>query len=401
MHGAGTAGHRNFTDQAQSLASAGVYVLVPAKRMDTYTLRHRDYPQMADDYMHSLEELRQWPGVDPDRVGIYGESEGAYIAAVAAADYEEVAFTVLVSAPVVPPREQAAYASDAYLRAVGAPAALLRAIPRAIGVSIPGGGFEYADFDVQPYQERLEVPILMVYGTEDLSMPVVQGASQVVEDVATNGNNQVTVRYYDGANHGIRSNGDLVEGFTRDMARWTLGLPQTARAEPQVAGAQPEQRYVAAPVAGPRWYADGDWLLYTLLGSFGLVLAGPAIWAVGKAVRRPTEPTMPPPLARYSAAVGLGAVAALVIFAAYLVQVAQYALNYLTNDVVVVGGYVLVLGVGVLAAWVLYSSLEAAGTALGSTEWSSLGRVIWSVTHLGAVCLLLIAAYWGVFPSFI
>ena len=113
MHGAGTAGHRNFTDQAQSLASAGVYVLVPAKRMDTYTLRHRDYPQMADDYMHSLEELRQWPGVDPDRVGIYGESEGAYIAAVAAADYEQVAFTVLVSATVVPPRQEDASASYA------------------------------------------------------------------------------------------------------------------------------------------------------------------------------------------------------------------------------------------------------------------------------------------------
>ena len=110
---------------------------------------------------------------------------------------------------------------------------------------------------------------------------------------------------------------------------------------------------------------------------------------------------MPAPLARYTAATALVAVAALVVFTAYLAQVAQYALNYLRNDVVVVGGYVLVLAVGVLAAWVLHASIGAAIRFQESIRWTRLGRVIWSATHLGALGLLLIAAYWGVFPSFI
>src|SRR5699024_3218955 len=55
MHGAGTGRATSFSDQAQDLASAGVYVIVPSKRTDTYSVRHRDYVQMAQDYMASLE----------------------------------------------------------------------------------------------------------------------------------------------------------------------------------------------------------------------------------------------------------------------------------------------------------------------------------------------------------
>ncbi|MGC0251637.1 alpha/beta hydrolase family protein [Pseudactinotalea sp. Z1748] len=401
MHGAGTGRATSFADQARELASAGLYVLVPAKRMDTYTVRNRNYVQMAADYMVSFDVLADWPGVDSGRTGIYGESEGAYIATVAGAAYDQVDFVVLVSAPVVQPRQQAAFAADVYLRNTGAPGALLRAIPRAVGMNIPGGGFEYADFDASPYQQRLDVPVLMVYGTDDASMPVVQGAVVMRDDLAVAGNDEFTVRYYDGANHGIRSNGDLAPGFTRDLARWTQGLPQTASAVPQVAGAEPEQRYAAAPVASPRWYADGDWVMYTLLGSLGLLVLGPALWAGARIAQRAREPIMPASLARYAAATALAALAALVMFVAYLTQVAQYALNYLRNDLVVVGGYFLVLGTGVLAAGVLYASLERTHRARAVGVWRGPGRLVWWLVHLGAVSLLIIAAYWGVFPSFV
>src|SRR5699024_4881009 len=102
-----------------------------------------------------------------------------------------------------------ALATDTYLRNLGAPEQLLRAVPRLLGSEIPGGGFVYADFDPSPYQQRMDQPVLMVYGTEDVSMPVVQGPLRVIEDLAQAGNNQYTVRYFDGANHGIRIDGDL------------------------------------------------------------------------------------------------------------------------------------------------------------------------------------------------
>lgn len=110
---------------------------------------------------------------------------------------------------------------------------------------------------------------------------------------------------------------------------------------------------------------------------------------------------MPASLARYAAATALAALAALVVFVAYLTQVAQYALNYLRNDLVVVGGYFFVLGTGVLAAGVLYASLERTHRARAVGAWRGPGRVVWWLVHLGAVSLLIIAAYWGVFPSFV
>ncbi len=401
MHGAGTGRATSFTDQVTDLASAGVYSLVPAKNMDTYTTRDRDYVQMAADYVASVDHLRADPRVDPDRVGVYGESEGAYVAAVAAADYPQVAFTVAVSAPVVPAREQFAFAADSYLRHTGAPEPLLRAIPRAVGAGIPGGGFDYVDFDSSPYQQRITTPMLMVYGTDDIAMPVLQGASQMTQDFAVAGNDQLTIRYYADANHGIRNGGELVAGFTDDLARWTLGLPETGDAQPKVGGQEPEQTYMAAPVATPHWFASGDWMVYTLIGSIGVMIIGPVVWSGARLFQRRSLRVMPESLARFAAATALGALAALVFFVAYIAQVANYALNYQRNDVVVTGGYVVVLAVGVLAAGALFTSVERAWRSRGSGQWRRSGRLLWWTTHLGALSLLIIAAYWGVFPSFV
>ncbi|CAM3697641.1 S9 family peptidase [Occultella aeris] len=401
MHGAGTATNLNFADQAQALASAGVYAMVPEKRMDTYTTTDRDYVQMAQDYLVSWRILTEWPGVDPAAVGLYGESEGAWIAPVAAAQEPDVAFVVFVSAPVVPPREQFAFAADSYLRSVGVPAALLRAIPRGLGANMPGGGFEYADFDASPYQQQMEQPVLLMYGTADSSMPTVQGPLQLIDDIAQTGNTQYTLRYFEGANHGIRIDDALAPGFNDALARWTLGLPDTATAEPRIAGAQPVQLFRAAPVSHPRWYADGDMLVWSIVGAFALLLIGPVAWVGSRLVRRPSR-RLPPPLARYSAATALAATAVLVVFAAYIVQVANLALNYRTDDLAVQGGWVLLQAVGIFAVAVGVRSVSAginARRTLGAEATGAVGRITWWGVHLGATVVLLIAAYWGVFPS--
>ncbi|WP_235019958.1 alpha/beta hydrolase family protein [Ruania rhizosphaerae] len=405
MHGAGTGSHTNFTEQADAMASAGVYVLVPAKRLDTYTTASRNYPAMAQDYLVSWRFLRDRDGVDPSRVGVYGESEGAWIAPVAAVIEPHVAFVALVSAPVVPPREQIAFAADQYLRNVGVPDALLRAIPRGIGAQPPGGGFEYADFDAVPWLRQLHQPVLMVYGTADASMPIVQGPLVLEDAIAEVGNEALTVRYFDGANHGLRVDGELVDGFLDVLARWVLGLPETAEAAPHVAGAQPEQQFRAAPVDHPRWYANGDMLVWTLFASGVLLAVGPLVWFGGRVVtvlRRREPRRLPPPLARYTAATGMSAVAVIVVFVAYVAYVADLALNYRTDDVVVNGGWVALHALGILAVAVGVRSVDAAVNAwrtLGGGKLALGHATIWWTTHVGATSLLLISAYWGVFPT--
>lgn len=414
VHGAGTGMAADaFTLAATALASAGITTLVPDKRLDNYSTRHRDYEAMALDYAYSVSYLREVPGVDPASVGLYAESEGAWVSPVMMVDDPRLAFQILVSAPVVPPRQQAAYAVDNYLRNTDVPAGVFRAIPRAVGMRLPGGGFEYADFDVRPWLREQTAPILAVYGTDDASMPLEQGARELLADA-----DDVTVRFYDGANHGI--NVETPDGlvlhpdFAADVAGWVLGLPATASAPPQVAGAQPEQLYLAAPVPQPQWYGDGDWLVGVVVTAGGLLVGGPLL--VGGAVltgrlarRRSGRPgvRLAPGLRAPLAGLAVGAAATTIGLVVYLAAVARLALEYEKDALVVQGGWIGVRLLGivtVVAAALLLNRVRdlrgrvahAEGTELPSRAAAVVSTGFW-LTVLGVTVLLVTLAYWGAY----
>jgi len=409
MHGAGTATHENFEEITTALASAGVVTMVPDKRTDTYSTRSRNYVGMAEDYLDSVEVLRGWPGVDPDMVGVYGESEGAMSAPIAAAADPDVAFVVLVSAPVLPIREQGAFAADSYLREVGVPTRLLRTIPRLVGGTFPGGGFEYFDFDVSPYQQRMTQPVLMVYGTGDASMPIVQGAQIVMQDLEKAGNEDFTLRYYEGANHGIKVDGTLVPAFLDDLARWTLGLPETAAAQPRIAGDEPVQAFRADDVDRPRWYATGDMIVIVFVVGLGLLALGGLLAVAGQAPRlagrRPSATVAP--LGRYTAGLAMATLATWVLYVSYVMGVANLALNYQHDAFLVQGGWLAVQLVGILAAVMVVLTAAAAlrsGRARavrtqGAGRTGVLGWACVACVVAGSLVLLVSAAYWGVYPA--
>ena len=67
---------------SEALARSGVVVM----DMTTPTLMHRDLsPVDGDAVVRAFERLSQWPGVAPDRVGIFGISAGDALACLAAA----------------------------------------------------------------------------------------------------------------------------------------------------------------------------------------------------------------------------------------------------------------------------------------------------------------------------
>lgn len=423
VHGAGTGRAADaFTLAATALASAGITTLVPDKRLDNYSTRHRDYEAMALDYAHSVSYLRAVPGVDPDDVGLYAESEGAWVSPVMMVDDPRLAFQILVSAPVVPPRQQAAYAVDNYLRNTDVPAGVFRAIPRAVGMKLPGGGFEYADFDVRPWLEQQEDPILAVYGTNDASMPLEQATRELLDT-----SDQVTARFYDHANHGI--NVETPEGlvlhpdFATDLADWVLGLPATASAPPRLAGAQPKQLYLAAPVPQPHWYGDGDWVVGVVVAAGGLLVVGPllvggAVLAGRLAGRRSGRPGahLAPGLRTPLVGLGVGAAATTAALIVYLAAVARLALDYEKDALVVQGGWIGVrlLGIAtvVAAALLLNRVRDLRGRVAGTAGTDTSPRVaapanarpataavttgFW-LTVLGATALLVTLAYWGAY----
>ncbi|TGO04379.1 alpha/beta hydrolase family protein [Serinibacter arcticus] len=439
LHGAGTGSAAAFTEHAEALASAGVVALSPSKRLDTYSTLERDYVAMAADYARTLALALQLPEVDPARVGLYAESEGAWIAPILAADNPDVAFVALISAPVVTPRQQGAFAVDAYLRAVGVPQTFLRAIPRATGAHWPAGVLSYADFDVLPYLERTDQPIFMAYGTADLSMPTVQGP-QIVRGAIPGGGERLMLRYYAGANHGIRigdATAPVVPAFLDGLATWMLDPAAAEAAGPAVAGATPEQIHLASAVPQPRWYADGEMMLRVPMISAGVLVGGllallggsVALAATERRRRRGAVATAgadaardddggvvassvdpddadldtsvvghAPRLVRRLVAFAVGTLAVVLVLASYIVVVAQLALSYSTNGVVVWGGWVLVQALAVISVWL---GLRAVRRLVDERRGHGIPGFVrvaggWLIVA-GLLGLLVVSAYWGAF----
>ncbi|HZK06100.1 MAG TPA: acyl-CoA thioester hydrolase/BAAT C-terminal domain-containing protein [Actinomycetaceae bacterium] len=410
LHGAGTQDSLGFTLQAEALASAGIVSVVAEKRQDNYSVKSRDYIGSAADYHRGVDLARSLPQVDPDRVGIYAESEGAYIAPVLASEYEDVAFVVLVSAPVVPPRLQGTYAVHTYLTETHVPPDLFRLIPRALGAEFPFGWMaDYLDFDPQEYQQRITQPVLVVFGTGDHSMPQAQGTSQIRADIAVAGNDAFTARFYEGANHGIRigdGTGPLAPHFAEDLARWINGLPESATAGPEVAGAVANQPIWADPPDRPPALLSGNLLVVThaIPPVVLLVGAGTGVAAAVRAVRRRRRGLTVEGVHRLPVLLGASgvlAVATWYIWINYVGDIAELALSYQQDPDVTFGGYRTENQVALASAFTLgVAGFHWIHGARKGARLSTLGRVAAVSTAVGTAGLLVLASYWSGFPTF-
>lgn len=258
LHGAGTGrAGEVYGDIAPQLASAGIVTMVPDKRLDNYGLLHRDYVGMAHDYEKELDALRSMPGVDPGRTGVYAESEGTWISSVMTAERPDIAFSIIVSAPVYSGREQMTAAATTYFADTDVPDAVRADIPKLAMLDFSLARLDYADFDALPNYARLTQPALVVYGTLDPSMPIEQGALEIRDRALSGaGNGNVTLRYY-ATNHQLRTGSRMSEpglpldvNYTRDLAAWISGaVAGTTAGEwrtPMTAGAQPNQEFAVA-----------------------------------------------------------------------------------------------------------------------------------------------------------
>lgn len=78
-----------------------------------------DFTLLADDAIAAVRSLKQDPRIDPRRIGIWGLSQGGWIAPLAASRSRDIAFVVSVSAPVVTADVQMMFSSTNHLRANG------------------------------------------------------------------------------------------------------------------------------------------------------------------------------------------------------------------------------------------------------------------------------------------
>jgi pimeloyl-ACP methyl ester carboxylesterase len=156
--------------------------------------------EQASDVAAQLACLRQTPGVDPARLGLFGHSQGGWVVLEVAAVDASVAFVVTNSGPGVTMARQERFATEAHMNAGGAPPdvvadalaqqdALMELVRRGADfetVRAAAGGDgqgptdaaelelarRWLDHDPRSALEQLACPLLAVFGDADLFVPV-------------------------------------------------------------------------------------------------------------------------------------------------------------------------------------------------------------------------------------
>jgi dienelactone hydrolase len=381
VHGSGEHDRDDYRAEAEAFAKAGVATLIYGKRTEGYSLFERDYSVLADDALAAVQALRSRPGVDPGRVGVWGLSEGGWVAPLAASKSQDVSFVVTVGANGISPDRQQAWALENYLRRGGVTGSLVDMVASTNMRTLAGAGaFPEAGYDPVPVLERVKVPVLGLWGDLDRLTPPGEAMRIFRETLERTGNRQYTLKVFPAAQHGLRRTTDgfdkldgFAPGYLEFVGGWVTGLaagPVTPSSDPP-----PRQDRESAALAPLAWY-EAPWLQ---IGVWALALLA---FAVAAAARRKGTP-LPRP-ARWLATTGLlGTVGFLVYYVALVIGAAQ------SPGPVLFGRTLPWLALQAIAVGVVVAG------AFTAVSWWRKRNVRVGVLMAGAVLFVPWAVHWG------
>lgn len=156
--------------EAEAFARLGLVTLVYDKR--SAAQYQTDYQILADDAHAGFQTLRRQPRVDPERTGLWGRSEGAWIAPIVASRSPHVAYVVTVGAVGMAPARQTAWFWSNLLHHRGVSGSLLRSFPHTfMRFAVGAGLFPEANYDPIPALERVRQPMLLLWSSDDFVHP--------------------------------------------------------------------------------------------------------------------------------------------------------------------------------------------------------------------------------------
>ncbi|MEN3270173.1 MAG: uncharacterized protein V7646_7067, partial [Pseudonocardia sp.] len=204
-------------------------------------------------------ELRRSLEVDPAQVGVMGFSEGGWVAPLAAARSQEIAFLVVVGANGVSPLRQQSWADTIKIEYAGVRGSLVDAYARTSYRLISGMGlFPEPYYDPAPPLQRLTLPVLGIWGAQDRLTPPVES----VAAYRPRPGRQPALHAppVDGAEHSLRTTTDgfdkcntFAQGYVDLVGSWVTDVAAGRPAPTTVAGAGVQDRPTSAvpPLA---WY---------------------------------------------------------------------------------------------------------------------------------------------------
>jgi uncharacterized protein len=238
------AGHRPFLLRADTLTRAGFGVLRVDDRGTGGSggdLARAGYDTLTADVVAGLDYLGTRAELDPARTGLFGHSEGGYLAPLAA-QQREVAFVIGMAGPAVPGQQVLELQNRLLYETAGLPAAQVEqqvAFIRELGALMAAGDVDgarelsrarleesaavlpedrrpdpadleaanpvtpnfaaFATHDPAPALRTLDVPVLAFYGGKDLQVPAAQSGPALRELLA--GRPDVTIETFPELNH--------------------------------------------------------------------------------------------------------------------------------------------------------------------------------------------------------
>lgn len=318
VHGSGSPYPRErYRDQAEAFARAGIATLIYDKREVGYSKANRSYSVLADDALAAVRTLRDRPEIDPQRVGVWGLSEGGWVAPLAASRSSDIAFVVVLGANGGPPARQQAWNVENQLRARGIGSSLLRTVTvTQMRLAAGSGIFPEADHDPVPVLEKVRQPVLGLWGTRDTLTPPVSSARIFRDALERSGNTHYTLRLFEGADHGLHKTNDGVvrlpefaPGYLDQVTSWVNALADGPPKASTDVSTQQDERIPELPALG--WYESPG----VQLGLMLLFVVAFAVHLLVEAVLRLRGRRAPSPVrgpARWLAAAGLLATVGLV-----------------------------------------------------------------------------------------
>jgi pimeloyl-ACP methyl ester carboxylesterase len=257
IHGSGPGPRSQLAAMALFFAERGIAVLSYDKRgcgTSTGDWKRADFPELAADALAGIRLLQETAGIDPRRIGLYGISQGGWVAPLAASLSRDVAFVIAHSGPGVTPLEQDLFATGNQLaryglepRQVGIVLSAYRVLYDHVAGRLPAAALDatvaelrkdavlaqispplsselenleetyrkqaigdpgwYMHLDVShdplAVYRKVTCPVLAIFGEFDWMVPVTRSAAEIEKALRDGGNRDFAVRTFARAGHGL------------------------------------------------------------------------------------------------------------------------------------------------------------------------------------------------------
>jgi hypothetical protein len=262
LHGSGPADRNSdhyFPAIRDYFVSQGLAVLCydkPGVGGSTGDWQQLSFEDRANEALAAIDYLQQNPKINPQKIGLWGHSQGGWIVFLAASKSADVAFVISNSGPGVSLIEQDKYGLEQVNRAAGKSDETinqaLKLYDDVIEANRQNQPFEqiaamvvdrhneawdgYFIFDAGawaflkrnfeyeplPALRRTSCPVLAIFGEQDLLVPVQRSITIFKQALAEAKNTDVTIQVFSGANHRIRvgSSLALAPGYLETMGKW-------------------------------------------------------------------------------------------------------------------------------------------------------------------------------------